>query len=58
MDFKALRGKYKWSQMRAAKEVGVALFSWQRWENSGDMPNEKNMKKIKEVFKDGVKENE
>jgi DNA-binding XRE family transcriptional regulator len=50
MDYLQLRKSKKWSQVKAAKAVGVSLFTWQRWEYGANKPSIENIKKIKEVF--------
>ncbi|MCX7749347.1 MAG: helix-turn-helix domain-containing protein [Clostridia bacterium] len=56
MDFKALRKSRGWSQMKAATELGISFITWQRWELGGCKPSEENIKKLKEVFANELKQ--
>jgi len=56
MDYKALRKSRGWTQIKAATELGISFVTWQRWELGGCKPSEENIKKLKEVFADELKQ--
>ena len=50
MNYKELRKAKGWSQMMAAKELGVTVNTWINWERGGASPNEDNVARLRIVF--------
>lgn len=50
VDFKERRLELKLTQNEVAKRVGVAVFTYQKWEGGTGKPTPENLKKLKEVL--------
>ncbi len=49
-DIKKLRVEKGYTQMEAARKIGVSVVGYRLWELGGVTPNPKNMKKLKKVL--------
>ena len=51
MNLKERRTELKLTQNEVARRVGVAVFTYQKWEGGTGKPTPENTKKLKEVLK-------